>query len=140
MKRTIAALAWTALLTASGLAADLVAMTRDVAAKEGVPGDLIVAIVRHESGFNPKARGKQGEIGLVQIKCGTAKGIGYRGTCAQLYDPRTNLTYGARYLRAALERTSGDWCKAASLYQAGLGARPRASKYCHKVMASLASN
>jgi Transglycosylase SLT domain len=83
----------------------------------GVPVGVALAIVRHESGFNPRATGRAGEIGLMQLKCSTARGIGYRGGCRGLYNVSTNLHYGMRYLRMALNRGS------VAYYNAGVGAR-----------------
>lgn len=102
----------------------ILAAVRSHAAKAGVPAATALAIVRQESGFNPRARGRHGEIGLMQIKCQTARGMGYRGACSGLYNVSTNLTYGMRYLRAALNRGS------VAYYNAGLHAKrlPSAAK------------
>jgi Transglycosylase SLT domain len=82
-----------------------------------VPVGVALAIVRHESGFNPRATGRAGEIGLMQIKCSTARGMGYSGGCRGLYNVSTNLSYGMRYLRMALNRGS------VAYYNAGIGAK-----------------
>ena len=102
----------------------ILAAVRSHAAKAGVPAATALAIVRQESGFNPRARGRHGEIGLMQIKCQTARGMGYSGACSGLYNVSTNLTYGMRYLRAALNRGS------VAYYNAGLHAKrlPSAAK------------
>lgn len=60
--------------------------------------------MRRESGYNARAVGRAGEIGLVQIKLPTARGLGFRGSREALFEPRTNLTYGMRYARMALDR------------------------------------
>src|SRR3546814_7057881 len=46
----------------------------------GVPVDLAHAVVKVESNFNPKARGRAGEVGLMQIKPATARMMGYKGS------------------------------------------------------------
>jgi len=107
------------------------------AEENNVPVKLAHAVIRLESNYNPKTRGRQGEIGLGQIKCQTARGVGFSGNCAKLYDPETNLTYSMRYLREALNRAGNNECHAATLYNAGLGARMKSSAYCRKVMAQL---
>jgi len=107
------------------------------AQENNVPVKLAHAVIRLESNYNPKTRGKQGEIGLGQIKCQTAKGVGFSGNCSKLYDPETNLTYSMRYLREALNRAKDNECHAATLYNAGIGARIKSSAYCRKVMAQL---
>lgn len=90
-------------------------MVSTVAREQGVPDTVAHALVRRESGYNWRAVGRAGEIGLVQIKLSTARGLGFRGTREALFDPRTNLTYGMRY--AALARR----CGGIHLYQRGLG-------------------
>ena len=95
------------------------------------------AIVKVESNYNPRMRGKAGEYGLGQIKCQTARSVGFKQDCDQLYDPETNLEYSYRYLKKAIERTHGNNCFAASLYNTGFGVRPKQSVYCNKVLAAM---
>lgn len=95
----------------------IVAAVRSHAQAAGVPVGVALAVVRQESGFNPRATGSVGEIGLMQLRCATAKGIGYRGSCRGLYHVSTNLRYGMRYLRMALNRGSVGY------YNAGIGAK-----------------
>ena len=95
------------------------------------------AIVKVESNYNPRMRGKAGEYGLGQIKCQTARSVGFKQDCDQLYDPETNLEYSYRYLKKAIERTNGNNCFAASLYNTGFGIRPHKSDYCNKVLAAM---
>jgi soluble lytic murein transglycosylase-like protein len=95
----------------------IVAAVKSHARAAGVPVSVAMAIVRHESGFNPGATGSVGEIGLMQIKCSTARGMGYHGGCRGLYNVSTNLHYGMRYLRMALNRGSVGY------YNAGIGAK-----------------
>jgi soluble lytic murein transglycosylase-like protein len=95
----------------------IVAAVKAHARAAGVPVGVALAVVRQESGFNPRATGGVGEIGLMQLRCSTAKGIGYRGSCRGLYHVSTNLRYGMRYLRMALNRGS------VAYYNAGIGAK-----------------
>jgi soluble lytic murein transglycosylase-like protein len=87
------------------------------------PDSLVRAIIHVESGGNPLARGKHGEIGLMQLKLETARAMGYRGSRAGLYDPDTNVRYGRAYLELAWRRAHGDLCIAASLFNRGVYAR-----------------
>lgn len=91
------------------------ALVSAVAREQGVPDGIAHVLVRRESGYNARAVGRSGEIGLSQIKLSTARGLGFRGSRQQLFDPRTNLTYGMRY--AALARR----CGGIHLYQRGVG-------------------
>jgi soluble lytic murein transglycosylase-like protein len=95
----------------------IVAAVKSHARAAGVPVSVAMAVVRQESGFNPRATGSVGEIGLMQLRCSTAKGMGYRGSCSGLYHVSTNLRYGMRYLRLALNRGSVGY------YNAGIGAK-----------------
>jgi soluble lytic murein transglycosylase-like protein len=106
------------------------------AAAEGVPVALAHAIVRHESNYRPNARGRAGEIGLMQIKLKTARGMGYSGSAAELFDPATNLKWGMRYLGRAHDLGGGETCATILRYNAGHGARRMnrvSAAYCSKV-------
>ncbi len=108
----------------------------------GLPAELAEAVVRHESRFNPKARGRHGEIGLMQIKPQTARGLGYSGTAAGLYDVETNLKWGMAYLAGAYKLAGGDTCGTILRYNAGHGATRmnRISRaYCSEVTTYVAS-
>ena len=108
----------------SAPSAAIIASVKAHARAAGVPVGVALAVVRHESSFNPRARGRAGEIGLMQLKCQTARGMGYRGGCGGLYNVSTNLRYGMRYLRLALNRGGVGY------YNAGIGAKrlPKAAK------------
>lgn len=99
-----------------------------------VPHNLAYSVVKVESRFQPHVIGKDGTYGLGQIKCGTAKGIGFKGECKKLLDPDTNLEYTMIYLKKALELSNGNECHAATLYNRGLMNKPKTSTYCRKVL------
>lgn len=100
---------------------------------QGIPVDLALAVVRHESGYNPRATGQAGEIGLMQIKLQTARGIGYRGTRQELYDPATNIEWGMKYLGEARRLAGGDECGMLSRYNGGLATKRKITRYCRGV-------
>lgn len=83
------------------------------AAPHAIPPALFEALVRAESGFNPKAVSPKGAIGLTQLMPRTAKELGVDPT-----DPMENLDGGARYLRQQFERF-GSWPLALAAYNAG---------------------
>jgi soluble lytic murein transglycosylase len=72
---------------------------------------FVMAVIQNESGFNVQARGRDGEIGLMQLMPDTAKWLAkrtktqWRGK-ATLLDPATNIKLGTEYL--ALLRTRFD--------------------------------
>ena len=68
------------------------------AAANNVPIELVRRVIKRESGGNPRVISK-GNFGLMQIRLGTARAIGYRGTAAGLLDPDTNMPNGPWYRR-----------------------------------------
>lgn len=107
----------------------------DVAASAaGVPSMIAHAVIQQESKYNPSLRGRAGEYGIGQIKCQTARSVGFSGSCGQLLDAATNLTFSMRYLRLALDR-GGAGCAGVSLYQRGIYGRASCSGYGRQVMA-----
>ena len=89
------------------------------ARENGVPEELVHRVVQEESRYYPRAVGRGGTMGLMQIKYSTARGLGYRGSAAGLLDPNTNLTWGVRYLAGAYRYAQGDQAAARVLYGTG---------------------
>ena len=109
----------------------------------GVPVSLANAVIRIESGFRPNARGKAGEIGLMQVKLQTARGLGYTGSAKALYNPDTNIKYGMKYLGLAHKLGGKSTCGTILRYNAGHGAKrmnPVSAAYCSKVKVVMARN
>nr|WP_183190685.1 transglycosylase SLT domain-containing protein [Ancylobacter tetraedralis] len=109
----------------------------------GVPIALARAVVRIESNWNTRMTGRAGEVGLMQIKPQTARGVGYDGSRAALYEPATNIRYGMRYLAGAYRLAGGDTCGTVMRYQGGHGATRMSSAaraYCSKARVIMASN
>jgi hypothetical protein len=93
------------------------------ARQNGVPVSLVDRVIRRESGGNPRAV-SAGNYGLMQIRLGTARAMGYRGSAAGLLDPVTNMTYAVRYLSGAYRAAGGRESRAVALYARGYNARP----------------
>ncbi|MGH6760000.1 MAG: lytic transglycosylase domain-containing protein [Phyllobacterium sp.] len=107
----------------------------------GVPVKLAHAVVRVESNFRPNVTGGAGEIGLMQIKLSTARGLGYTGSAKALYNPETNIRYGMKYLAGAHKLGDGSTCGTILKYNAGHGAKrmnPVSANYCVKVKRHMA--
>jgi soluble lytic murein transglycosylase-like protein len=88
------------------------------AAANNVPEELVRRVIRRESGGNPRVVSK-GNYGLMQIKLGTARAMGYRGTAAGLLDPDTNMTFAVKYLAGAYHAADGNANRAVHYYAAG---------------------
>ncbi|MDE2384324.1 MAG: transglycosylase SLT domain-containing protein [Alphaproteobacteria bacterium] len=99
----------------------VVAMIKAQAPHYGVPTWFALKIAKVESGYNPMVTGGEGEIGVFQMKCQTARGIGYSGACSGLYNPATNVRYGLKYLSMAVHSSHGNLRLAASKHNGGLG-------------------
>jgi len=107
----------------------------------GVPVTLARAVIQIESNYRPDARGRAGEIGLMQIKPATARLMGYNGSNAGLFHPETNIKFGMKYLAKAHKLGGGTICGTILKYNAGHAAKrmnPVSSAYCSKVKRHLA--
>jgi soluble lytic murein transglycosylase-like protein len=113
--------------------ARVVAIIKKMAPRYGVPTWFALRIAKVESGYNPRARGGVGEIGVFQLKCATAKGIGYRGSCKGLYDAHANVQYGLKHLSLAIKSSRGNLKLAASKHNGGLGRKKLVKKYVNLV-------
>ena len=88
------------------------------AAANNVPEDLVRRVIKRESGGNPRVISK-GNYGVMQIRIGTARALGYRGTAAGLLDADTNMTYAVKYLAGAYHAADGNANRAVHYYAAG---------------------
>jgi hypothetical protein len=64
---------------------------------------LLLAMIIQESSVRPDARGRHGEIGLMQLKLNTARWLARRlhmraPNSKQLFEPEVNIEFGAAYL------------------------------------------
>jgi soluble lytic murein transglycosylase-like protein len=93
-------------------------MAASQASTAGLPASLVARVIRRESGGNPRAV-HAGNYGLMQIRLGTARAMGYTGSAAGLLDPQTNMTYALRYLAGAYRAAGGNESRAIALYSRG---------------------
>jgi len=118
------------------------AMVELEARKAGLPADIADAVVHIESNYNPSVIGGVGEIGLMQIRPGTAAMLGFRGSAGELAKPEINIHYGVAYLSKAWRLANGDLCRTLMKYRAGHGEEvmtPRSVSYCNKARSHLAA-
>lgn len=137
MRRGIRAIAIPLIAFASSAAAQDAydALVAKHAAANGVPESLVRRVIRIESRGNPRLV-SQGNYGLMQIRLGTARAMGYSGTAEGLLDPDTNMTYAVKYLAGAYRAAGGDHDRAISNYQRGY--HTRTAKTARSPAASLA--
>ncbi len=88
------------------------------AGANGVPESLVRRVIQIESRGNARAVSK-GNFGLMQIRLGTAKAMGYSGGAEGLLDADTNMTYAVKYLAGAYRAAGGNEARAISYYQRG---------------------
>jgi soluble lytic murein transglycosylase-like protein len=84
-----------------------------------VPEALIHRVIVRESKYQKDLVGSCGCIGLMQIKLGTARGLGYGGDAQGLHDANTNLTYGVKYLAGAYRAANGNHDRAVQYFAKG---------------------
>lgn len=84
--------------------------------KYKVPLNLLKAIGKAESDFNPNAVSKSGAQGVMQLMPGTAAEL----SVTDSFDPEQNIMGGSKYISDLLKRYDGDTKLALAAYNAGM--------------------
>jgi soluble lytic murein transglycosylase-like protein len=92
-------------------------LIKEAAATYGLDENLIRAVMRAESSFNPMVVSPAGAQGLMQIMPALATELGV----SDPFDPRQNIMAGARYLRQLLDANRGNLRLTLASYNAGPG-------------------
>jgi soluble lytic murein transglycosylase-like protein len=90
-------------------------LIKEAAHTYAIDEDLIRAVIRAESSFDPLQVSPAGAKGLMQIMPVLAKELGV----SDAFDPRQNIMAGAGYLRRMLDKHSGNVALALASYNAG---------------------
>jgi len=85
------------------------------AAKYNVSVDLLKAVGKQESNFNPTAVSRCGAQGIMQLMPATAASLGVTDS----FDPEQNIMGGAKYLAGLLNNYNGNVSFALAAYNAG---------------------
>ena len=93
------------------------------ATKHNVDPNLVRALVKVESNFNPNAVSRKGAMGLMQLMPQTARQLNLTNT----FNPEQNVDEGVRHLKQLLESYGGDVRLSLAAYNAGSGAVARSA-------------
>ena len=118
---------------------------KDAAVRYGLDPELITAVIKVESSFNPYAVSKKGAMGLMQLMPETAREM----QVGAPFEAEENIMGGSRYLRKMLNLFEGNLRLALAAYNAGpnrvlkngiIPKIPETEQYVKKVMREYGRN
>jgi soluble lytic murein transglycosylase-like protein len=99
----------------------------EAASRHHVDPNLVRALVKVESNFNPNAVSRKGAMGLMQLMPQTARQM----KLTNPFNPEQNIDAGVRHLRDLLDTYRGDVRLSLAAYNAGMGAVARSAGIPH---------
>ena len=103
--------------------AEIDAAVDRAAQRHSVDPNLVRALIKVESNFNPNAVSRKGAMGLMQLMPQTARELHLTNP----FDPEQNVDAGVRHLKHLMESFGGNVKLSLAAYNAGAGAVARSS-------------
>ena len=114
------------------------------AISNGVDYRVLKAICEVETNHNTKLKkiwdGGSYSYGICQVKLGTARAMGFKGSDKELSNPEINIEFAARYLAYQLKRYKGNYKKAIVSYNRGSYTNEETKSYQGKVALAFLTN
>ena len=101
----------------SSISAFMDSIFQKASAQYDVPANLLKAVAKAESSFNPKAVSGSGAAGVMQLMLKTAEYLGVK----DIFDAEQNIMGGAKYLSELIKKYDGNTALALAAYNAGSG-------------------